>query len=157
MAHFFHANEVAKFAVEIEKRGREFYLRAAKAAKTPTVKELFVYLADEESRHEDIFTALLERLGTVELPAWSTKEEYTDYLEALIDSHMLFNGLAEKHMTEADDERDVIRMAMSFEKDTMLFFSEMKGLVPESERDAVQSCYEEERTHLRKLKTMLNA
>ncbi|BCS89775.1 ferritin-like domain-containing protein [Pseudodesulfovibrio sediminis] len=158
MAHFFHANEIAKVAVEIERKGRQFYNRAADAAQSEETKDLFRYLAEEETKHEEIFSALLERLGSVELPAWSNEEEYTTYLNALIDSHALFSGgLAEKYMADAADEDTAIRMAMSFEKDTLLFFLEMKELVPESEKDAVQQCADEERNHLRQLKERLNS
>jgi len=158
MAHFFHANEIAKVAVEIERKGRQFYLRAAEAAKSEEIKDLFRYLAEEETKHEEIFSALLDRLGKVELPAWSNEEEYSTYLNALIDSHALFSGgLAEKYMADAADEDTAIRMAMSFEKDTLLFFLEMKELVPDSEKEAVQSCADEERNHLRILTEKLKA
>lgn len=156
MAHFFHANEIANVAIEIEKKGRTFYLNAAQAAKTLEIKELFRWLAEEESRHEEIFSSLLARLGKVEMPAWSNQEEYATYLNALIESHALFTGgLAEKYMADAADEDTAIRMAMSFEKDTLLFFTEMKDLVPDSEKAAVQHCVDEERLHLRKLQEML--
>jgi len=156
MAHFFHANEIAKAAVEIERKGREFYRRVASKAKTDKNRELFEYLADEESKHELIFQGLMERLGKIDLPAWSTQDEYAQYLDALIDSHALFSGgLAEKYMADADDEQTAIRMAMSFEKDTLLFFTEMESLVPEAEKPAVRQCIEEERLHLRRLQAML--
>ncbi|WP_029893257.1 ferritin-like domain-containing protein [Desulfohalovibrio reitneri] len=156
MAHFFHANEVAKAAVEIEQKGREFYLRVADKAQNEELRDFFRYLADEESKHEEIFANLLERLGSVELPAWSTKEEYADYLRSLIESHSLFNGgLAEKYMSDADDADTAIRMAMGFEKDTILFFMEMRDMVPAKERGAVERCIDEERLHLRRLDEML--
>ncbi|QGY40380.1 rubrerythrin [Pseudodesulfovibrio cashew] len=158
MANFFHANEIAKVAVEIEKKGRAFYTRAADAAKTDEIKDLFRYLAEEETKHEAIFAALLDRLGKVEMPAWSNEEEYSTYLNALIESHALFSGgLAEKYMADAEDEDTALRMAMSFEKDTLLFFIEMKELVPESEKQFVMQCADEERTHLRQLKEMLKS
>lgn len=158
MAHFFHANEIAKAAVEIEKKGHAFYRKVASMAKTDKTRELFEYLAAEEQKHEAIFQALMERLGKIELPAWSTQDEYTQYLDALIDSHALFSGgLAEKYMADAEDEEIAIRMAMSFEKDTILFFVEMETLVPESEKNAIRQCIEEERLHLRRLKAMLGS
>lgn len=156
MAHFFRANEIAKAAVEIERKGQDFYRRVAAKAKTDKNRELFEYLAEEETKHEAIFAALMERLGTLELPAWSTQDEYAQYLDALIDSHALFSGgLAEKYMADAEDEETAIRMAMSFEKDTLLFFTEMETLVPQSEKAAVRQCIEEERLHLRRLQAML--
>lgn len=156
MAHFFHANEIAKMAVTIEQKGQKFYQQAARSAKTSSVKELFVYLAEEESKHEAIFTALMESLGTVELPAWSSQEEYAQYIDALIESHTLFVGEGpEKLVADAADEREVIRLAMSFEKDTVLFFMEMENLVPDADKPAVHQCVEEERLHIRRLAEML--
>jgi len=46
-------------------------------------------------------------------------------------------------------------MAMSFEKDTLLFFTEMETLVPQKEKAAVRQCIKEERLHLRRLQAML--
>ncbi len=156
MAHFFHANEIAKAAVEIEKKGQAFYRTVASKAKTDKTRELFTYLAEEETKHEAIFAALMERLGKIDLPAWSTQDEYSQYLNALIESHALFTGgLAAKYMADAEDEETAIRLAMSFEKDTLLFFVEMEALVPESEKAAVHQCIEEERLHLRRLQAML--
>jgi rubrerythrin len=160
MAYFFNANEVANVAIEIEKKGREFYLQAAQKVASTQVRDVFMYLADEEAKHEKYFRSMLTRLGKVSMPAWATQDEYMQYLSALIDSHMLFNDLAQRYLAQAVDEQEVIRMAMSFEKDTMLFFIEMKELVPDSEKYAVQQCYEEERRHLRelsKISAQLNA
>jgi len=156
MATFFHANEIAKAAVEIERKGFDFYKRVASRAQTDKTREVFEYLAEEEKKHEAIFSSLMERLGKIELPAWSTNDEYAQYLDALITSHSLFTGgLAEKYMADTDDEDTAIRMAMGFEKDTILFFMEMRELVPDSEKKAVESCIDEERLHLRRLRAML--
>ncbi len=151
MAHYFHANEIANVAVEIERKGQEFYLQAARKATTSKVREMFEFLAEEETRHEGIFRSMLARLGKVGVPPWATREEYMQYIEALIESHLLFNSLGRRYLEQARDELEVIDMAMGFEKDTMLFFLEMKELVPNSEKYAVEQCYEEERTHLRQL------
>ncbi len=158
MAHFFHANEIAGAAVEIEKKGRAFYMRLADVAKNDKVRKLFSHLAQEEARHELIFHDLMDRLGKIELPAWASNEEYCRYLLGLIESHALFSDeLVEKKMGSLADEADAIRMAMSFEKDTLLFFIEMEGLVPDSEKDAVRECIHEERQHLSNLQDMLVA
>lgn len=155
MASFFRANEIAKIAVEIEKKGREFYLRLEEAAKTQKTRELFHYLAVEETRHQGIFQALTDRLGEIELPAWATNEEYGAYIQGLIESHALFSDEAvEKRVAIMDDEKEAIRMAMSFEKDTLLFFIEMETFVPDSEKEAVRECIQEEKLHLIRLQAM---
>lgn len=151
MAHFFHANEIANIAIEIERKGREFYMQAADRANTPRVKEAFLHLAEEEAKHEGVFRSMLARLGKVGVPSWATQEEYMQYIEALIESHLLFSDQGQRYLERAESEKEVIQAAMGFEKDTMLFFLEMEELVPNAERHAVHQCYEEERKHLREL------
>ncbi len=155
---FFKANEVAHAAVEIERKGQAFYQRVAAAAQTPEAQKLFQYMVGEEAKHEAIFQALANRLEKIEIPAYSNPEEYEMYLEALINSHALFTGgLAEKLMGDAEDLETAVRMAMAFEKDTLLFFMEMRELVPDSEKEFVTQCIEEERSHLRMLRGLLSA
>lgn len=155
MASFFRANEIAKFAVEIEKKGREFYLRLEESAQTSATRELFSYLAKEETKHQKIFQSLQDRLGEIELPAWATDEEYGSYIQGLIESHALFSDEGvEKQMAALEDEKTAIRMAMSFEKDSILFFVEMESFVPDSEKEAVRECIQEEKLHLIRLQNM---
>jgi len=155
MASFFRANEIAKTAVEIEKKGRAFYLRLEENAQTPETRELFHYLAVEESKHEVLFQALQDRLGDIELPAWATTEELGRYIQGLIESHALFSDQeVAKRVDALDDEKEAIRMAMTFEKDSLLFFTEMEALVPDTEKAAVRECIQEERVHLARLQAM---
>lgn len=156
MAGFFHAAEIAEAAVNIEQKGQAFYVKAAESAKNPDVKDFFLFFAKEEAKHEHIFKQFIERLGKAELPAWSTTEEYAMYLHALIDSHAIFSPELQKRLAETGNENEAIRLAMGFEKDTILFFMEMKELVPNSEKKFVQQCIDEERSHLRQLSKMLS-
>jgi rubrerythrin len=155
MAGFFQAAEIAAAAVNIEQQGQAFYRQAAEASKKPDIQDFFLFFAEEEARHEQFFQQLKDRLGRIELPAWSTSEEYSAYLQALIDSHSIFSPQLQKGLAEATSENEAIRLAMGFEKDTILFFMEMKELVPQSEQKIVQQCIEEEREHFRRLSKML--
>lgn len=156
MAEFFKAAEIAATAVEMERRGQEFYKALARAADNEEVKRFFEYFATEESRHEGIFQGIADQLGPVELPAWSTNEEYMDYVQALLDSHALFSRPQGYDMAgQCKSLEEALRLAMSFEKDSLLFFMEMAELVPEKQREAVKRCAAEERLHLRQLGEML--
>ncbi|MEF2144763.1 MAG: ferritin family protein [Desulfovibrionaceae bacterium] len=157
MAEFFNATDVIRTAVRMEQRGRELYARAAASAVQPGVQHLFEHLAAEEERHEALFQAMAERVGPVQLPAWSTAPEYLDYLSALLDSHGLFSQEAsETAGGRADDLEGAVRLALRFEKDSMLFFKEMRELVPASEREAVDACIAEERSHALALRALLD-
>jgi len=156
MAEFFSAADVVGAAVEMERRGQTFYRRMAQSADKPETKRFFENLAAEESRHEELFSAMASRLGQAELPAWSSMEEYSDYLHALLDSHALFSpGFAQDMAAKSGDLEASVRGAMNLEKDSMLFFQEMLQLIPGSEHSFILECIEEERRHLRQLATLL--
>ncbi len=146
MASFVNAADAVAAAVEIEKRGHAFYLQVAEKATNPTDKKFFQYMADEENRHEKLFTTMLQRLGGLELPAGSSGEEYLDYVQALLDSHALFVPGAQEHMLQSP-----IGYAIQLEKDTLLFFLALEEMVPEAERKTVRACADEERRHIKLL------
>jgi rubrerythrin len=152
MAGIFKVNEVVSIAVEIEKRGEAFYLEMAERAKEPKVKEALRFLAGEEVKHQRVFSVLLSQLDPARLPAGSTESEYWEYVNHLIDSHFLFEGeTSRKLLDSAATDREVLQLAMGFEKDSILFFTEMKGLVPAEHARTVEACIQEERTHMRTL------
>ncbi len=158
MAGIFTAGDIVEAAIQVETKGESFYKRVAGKAANAQVRDLFLYLGGEEIKHRETFQGLLKRVGQFELPAWSTDQEYQDYLESLVESHILFgDGLGDTILTHMQSEAEALRFAMGFEKDTILFFMEMRELVPESEKRFVQECIEEERDHLRKLRTMLKS
>ncbi|WP_319778738.1 ferritin family protein [Maridesulfovibrio sp.] len=157
MVTFFSANEVAELAMRIEQKGQAFYLLAADEAKDPAAKEFFEFFAEEESRHEVFFRDMRDRIGSIEIPPGSDYEEYTQYVMALVDSHDVFNfDYTEAFKDEAFSFEQAVRAAMRFEKDTILLFSELKRMVPDTERKFVEECIDEERKHLRMLAEKLS-
>ncbi len=144
MASFVNAADAVAAAVEIERRGREFYQRAAEKATNADDKAFFAYMADEEKRHEGVFSGMLERLGGAILPTGSNDEEYLMYVHALLDSNSLFLPGQEERILAAP-----LHEAVQFEKDTLVFFLELEQMVPDSERADVRRCADEERKHLR--------
>lgn len=149
MAYFFQANEVAELAMRIEQKGQAFYLLAADAAEDPGARDFFEFLAQEESRHEVFFRDLRDSMEHFELPPESDFEEYTRYVLALIDSHDVFNfDYTDSFNSGNFSFEDAVRIAMRFEKDTILLFTELKTMVPENERAVVEECIAEERGHL---------
>jgi len=83
-------------------------------------------------------------------------EEYEDYLRvALVNA--LFAG-QDKGLTlarQAKDRETALRAAMGFEKDTLLFFYDLREMVSEAERETISKIILEEKSHLRRLAKML--
>lgn len=156
MAGIFKATDILLAAQEIETRGEVFYNRLVDTTSDKKLKDMFSFLAGEETKHREIFRKLYERLGDVELPAWAEEDEYVDYLKFLLDSHTLFRLGDMEHLRQfMGTPEEAIATAMGFEKDTILFFVEMHEFVPAGEKKYIKACIDEERSHLRLLASML--
>ena len=152
----FTAAEALEMAMEIEKNGEIFYNAVATKSADLKVKVLFEELAEQERGHYLVFQKMLgEVKPTPELPT-AMYDEYQAYLQVALDN-ALFAGpdkalaLAE----QAQDQETVLRAAMGFEKDTLLFFYDLREMVGEADRDAISGIIREEKTHLRRLAMML--
>jgi len=56
---------------------------------------------------------------------------------------------------QAQDEKEAIHMAMGFEKETLLFFYNLRDLVPDRQQKTIQRIIDEEKKHVRRLAAML--
>lgn len=156
MAGIFKATDILLAAQEIETRGEVFYNRLVDTTTEPKLKDMFVFLAKEETKHKEIFRKLYEKVGDVELPAWAEEDEYVDYLKFLLDSHTLFRlGDVDHLKNYMGTSQEAIETAMGFEKDTIMFFVEMHEFVPDGDKKYIKACIDEERSHLRLLASML--
>jgi hypothetical protein len=79
-------------------------------------------------------------------------DEYHAYLQVVLDD-ALFAG-PDKGLTlakQAQDRETALRAAIGFEKDTLLFFYDLREMVSEAERGTLSDVIREEKTHLRRL------
>jgi len=53
--------EAVRLAIEREKAANEFYAKAAKIAKYPGTKQMFEFLAQEETKHLKLLQAELDK------------------------------------------------------------------------------------------------
>jgi len=147
----FHPSEIIDLAVQIEERGVEFYEELAKKANRKEIKDLLLFLASEEKRHVLEF----EKLGA-DFEAVSPREtypgEYLDYVKSTVETHM-FNDLDRvRQLVEASNsESDIIGLAASFEKDSILFFSSFRRLVGGDKQTVIDDLIKEEERHLVRL------
>lgn len=152
----YKATDIVEMALEIEKSGELFYRAVAEKAKSTEVKALFEDLAEQEVLHYKTFKKLSKiTWDTSSLPGgdWS---QYLMYLQSVIQS-AFFQGrdkalaLAE----EVSDEKEALRMAMNFEKETLLFFYDLRDMVSDADREIVMRIVDEEKQHLQRLGGLL--
>ena len=157
----FNAGEVFKIALKIEDNGHLFYKSAAAKPFPPEIVELFNDLAKEELAHKAIFTALMKKLPneTTAPTVWDPDNELDKYLKMMADEHV-FNQDAQNiidSVAGVGTAAEAIRMAMGFERDTIVFFLELQSSAEkyDDSKKEIKKLVDEERKHLARLMTML--
>ena len=159
MSISFNADEVFEMGMDVEKNGEAYYRKAAERVDNPEVKEIMTFLADEEQKHFKTFRKLRESL-----PAKATTTVTQDpedqealYLDALVKSR-LFNSEkeAERIASSVKGELEALKTALTFEKDTILFFMHMKEMTREDlGKDKIDMLIEEEHSHVVKISEII--
>ena len=153
---FLKANDIVDLAMQVELNGEAYYRAVAKKAKTAQVKALFEDLADQEVMHYKVFSKLSQSVKESPIMTDEEWDEYMKYLEATVQSSF-FEG-PDKALAAAEDvgdEKEAIRKAMGFEKETLLFFYDLRDAVPAAHREFVEKVADEEKKHIRRLAKML--
>lgn len=152
MEQLLTADEVFGIGIEIEKNGRDFYRAASFTIAGSSIKKLLGELAAWEEKHVSLFTALRSKL-----PAAARNENLYDpgdeigmYLKATADQHVFIrnsdmNALAAKCGTP----EEILAMALTFEKDSVVFYASVREAVAETSGKAeVEKLIHEELTHI---------
>ena len=151
MAIFFSGSELVNIAIGIERNGLAFYQSLAKAEKHEMARDAYRYLAGMEEKHIETFQSMLDAVGEYKPPEMYT-EEYDLYLKALVDGAVFTDDKVAREMAEkAASSAEAIQIALEAEKDSILYYSEMRNLVRERDREMVDRIIEEEKSHLRQL------
>jgi len=152
MSDQFSIQEVVEIAIEIEKNGAEFYRSLMESAETAWLRDLFKYLSEEEKRHIVRFQEILESVGGYQTSEVYYATEYMGYMKALADERVFRDDISAKEVaSRLKSSKEVIDVAISFEKESIVFLHEMQELVNESDRKSVQKLLDEERDHVRRL------
>jgi rubrerythrin len=152
----FTAAEALEMAMQIERNGEVFYNTVAAKSDDTEVKTLFEDLAAQEQIHYLIFQKMLGGVGSAPALPAEEYDQYQAYVQAALDN-ALFAGedkalaLAKK----ATDRETAVRAALGFEKDTMLFFYDLREMVSGADKESVSRVIREERKHVRRLANLL--
>lgn len=148
----FQAADIVELAMQVEQSGEAFYRAVAAKAETPETRDLFEYLAGQEAIHYQIFQRLSQ---SVREAPFMTDEEwdlYMDYLRGTVQS-AFFEG-TDKALALAEsvaDSQAAIQMAIGFEKETLLFFYDLRDRIPDADRPVIETVIDEEKRHIRRL------
>jgi rubrerythrin len=152
MSVTYNAEEIYDMGIQIERNGKAFYQAAAEWATDGEVKKLLNDLAQWENAHIGLFKELKKKIPT-DLqtdPIFDLDQQQLLYLKAAADTHVFTR--------EADPEAlagtcktpmEVLKIALVFEKDSVVLYTAMKDLVPESlGKDDIDRLIQEEIGHI---------
>lgn len=154
-----HIKEIASAGIEKEKRRRDFYARVAEYFEEKPVRELFMQLRDWEEAHIKRFSQIRDQIGEDDA-AESYPGELRAYLDSLVDERLYRDVLPAEFAGKIKSVFDALRYAVLFEKDAVLFFSELERLTLDTQKEVIRQLIEEEKQHivyLAKLRRKLGA
>ena len=128
MAIEFGAEDVYQMARQIEDEAAAFYKRAASASGSPTCRRLLLELASMEVEHEQLFATMKAGVSG-RRPAGGGEKAGPSRPDL---TRMLMSGIAEDlaaRFTGRETDEEILRKAIVFEKDTIVFFLDMKSYV----------------------------
>lgn len=116
----FTTSELFDLAVQVEVNGEQFYRYALRRVKRDSLKNLFGWLADQELLHKGTFAEIKERIVHETEPAPDLSSLSPDALRSAMGRHAF--SLDELQIDSIRNEEEILRAALVFEEDTLLFF-----------------------------------
>ena len=151
MGNIFSGSELIELGIQIEKNGRDFYSTLAGNTKNQRPKEVFTYLSGEEEKHIAVFEKLLESVEEYEPPE-SYPGEYFAYMSALASSYVFTQkGKGREIALDVKGEMEAVDLGIGFEKDSIMFYMEMKKFIPDYDWKIADDLIDQEKSHLVKL------
>ncbi|MBW1895446.1 MAG: ferritin family protein [Deltaproteobacteria bacterium] len=152
MSITYNAEEIYDIGIQIETNGWAFYQAAAESAEEEDVKKLLTDLAHWEKAHIDLFKELKKQIPS-DLqtdPSLDLDQQQLLYLKAAADTHIFTKNADPVALAKTcKGPMDVLRVAMDFEKDSVVLYAAMKDLVPESlGKDNIDKLIQEEISHI---------
>ena len=153
----FNANEIFEMAEEMERNAAKFYRKAAENASDKETKQMLLDMADMEDGHLTTFKEMREQLSGQE-KGWTVFDpdnQSASYLQAMADARGYEGKITPtKELTGSEPPREILETALNSEKESVVFYFGLKGMVPvRAGRDKVEAIIIEELIHIT---TLLN-
>jgi rubrerythrin len=148
------SREIINIAIGIERRGISFYDVMAKSTDDEASRAVFEGLVEMEREHLETFQGMLDQLND-SMPEERESDVHSEYIRALMDSAVFTDDLITGEMaTQADTDIKAIELGISAEKDSLLFYYEIKDSLPPRMVPLLDRIITEEQTHLLQLSTI---
>jgi rubrerythrin len=151
----FTAHEILDLAIQLEENGEAVYREAAGQASNADIRELLLWMAEEEVKHTRWFTELKQEIQTGSI---------NPFMEEM--SRKVFSGILgdksfshrDVNFAEIERTEDLIKIFIEFEKDTVIFYETLIPFIEDNHTlHYVTKIIAEENNHIKKLHEILAA
>jgi rubrerythrin len=147
----FSGSKLINIAIGIERNGSAFYDIMARSVENTMTRDVFLFLADMEREHIQVFQDMLSEVDRYQISETRT-EKRADYLQALVDNAVFSDDMITSEMTtQTDTDIKALELSIGAEKDSILFYYEVKDLLPKQGQSLIDKIITEEKSHLRQL------
>ncbi len=150
------ARELIRLAKRDEDVGALFYEALAEKVKDPKLRNEILEIRKQEIHHSERFQKMLDDLGDY-VPQEDFSGEYEEYYNSFLSKREYMESEDAVEMARSvGDDVEAIKLALAQEKNTLLFFLEMKELIKSGQhKNMVHEVIDEERNHIVELSQML--
>jgi len=155
MGYDFNVDEIFEMAEQVERNGAKFYREAAENIDDTGAKKLLNEFAVMEDEHEKTFAGLRSELKDEDKQStvFDPEGESALYLRALADTRVFF-----KKEIDTSSLKEILKAALTAEKDSIVFYLGMKDLVPgKLGKDKIDNIIREEMGHIKLIGGKLKA
>lgn len=152
MAITFNADEIFEMAEEIERNAAKLYREAADITPDKKTRQMFLDMAAMENGHLIIFENMRRQLSEreKEITTFDPDNQAVLYLQTMADSHGHEGKISvTQKLTGKETTDEILRIALKAEKESVVFYSGIKGFVPvQAGKDKVEDIIREELGHI---------
>lgn len=146
----FNVQEIFEIAEQIERNGYAFYMKAAEIMTDPDAKKFLLDLADMENDHESLFSSLKKKFADGGDSPFDSDGLAISYLQSMVDGEVFSNlRPTAEYLTGAETADDIKKLAIEFEKNTVVYFASLANAMTSSEdREVIRKLVGEEIQHI---------
>jgi len=147
----FSVCEIVELGTQIEKNGYDFYKTLEETVKDKAASKVFKCLAEEEQGHIETFKKLFRKTCEYN-PEGAYPDEYFSFMRVFASQYVFTrSGRGKELALKVNDMEAGINMGIQAEKDSIIFYEEMRKYVRKDDRDVINELIQEEKSHLVKL------
>jgi rubrerythrin len=147
--------DFVEIAIKDEETGEAFYKALGEMTKKESLKAKYLEFADQENRHkrelEKILGGLVEHSKREDYPG-----QYEEFMRLLLETRAFSTPeKAAEAVKSLKSDRDALEHALRMEKDTLLFYYEMRDFIPHTHQEIFDKIIAEEKNHVKDLSQLL--